>query len=400
MRTERLHVRSSLRKLWTHLPYDGCGLRRPADPDLAALRRSAESRFWRTIPGLSRPVLVAASRLAWTLAAAVRVHRFGRATQLPRAERFRLLLDCVAAGADPGEALAWRRCVAPEPHPLPHRSASRVLPHLGSADDHRLLADKLAASEHLARAGLPVPPLLTVLAPAVPVDPAAEPWCTPAALFVKPRFGSGSRGAVSVDVVEPGLYSVGHGRLTNAAGLRRQLPAGDELLVQRRLPVTPQLSDLAPAGRAPVLRLTTARRRGEAPFLHSSLLCIEVPGESPRNFLRGQLRVPIDPRIGVMSGGIWAADAGQRYDRLPWNGAILDGRTLPGFGPSVDIALRAMSAVPGLPLVNWDLIVSPNGPVILEGNTGGNWVLTNLAAVCGLPSMPLAPLLRSWAEEA
>lgn len=95
-----------------------------------------------------------------------------------------------------------------------------------------------------------------------------------------------------------------------------------------------------------------------------------------------------------MGPGLWFLNPTERYLRLPWNGAHINGRGLPAFQRSVDIVLHAMAILPNFPLVNWDLILSPEGPVILEGNTGGNWILTNLAAVHGMSAAPLTPLLN------
>ena len=68
------------------------------------------------------------------------------------------------------------------------------------------------------------------------------------------------------------------------------------------------------------------------------------------------------------------------------------------FDRAVEMVVRAMTLVPGLPLVSWDLIVTGSGPVILEGNTCGDWILTNLSVVQGMETIPLVPLLRRWTQ--
>ena len=56
------------------------------------------------------------------------------------------------------------------------------------------------------------------------------------------------------------------------------------------------------------------------------------------------------------------------------------------------MALHAMELVPDLPLVAWDIIPAAEGPVILEGNTGGDWILTCL----GAGDTDLVGLLHEW----
>jgi hypothetical protein len=296
----------------------------------------------------------------------------------------RLIVDCVCSGARPNEALVWRQLFRPSgPHPLPGRAAAVLLSQLGSASEHHRLADKQATAELLAGAGLPIPHLLDVIPRGGAVNASNPVWSRPEGVFVKPRHGSATRGA-----------------MTGTEFLRRRqpLPSADELLVQTRLCATPELADLATSGAAPVLRLTTARYPGETPFLHSALISITVPGEQPRHFIRGQIRVAINATSGLMGPGIWFLHSRERYLKLPWNGAPLAGRAMPCLDLAVEMAMRAMALVPGLPLVSWDIIVTHSGPVILEGNTCGDWILTNLSIAQGIETIPLAPLLNRWAQ--
>ncbi len=282
----------------------------------------------------------------------------------------RLFLDCLRSGARPNEAWVWREFFRVPPlHPLPGRAAGRLLSILGAASEHRILNDKLATSEMLVRGGLTVPSLLGIIRPGTGLAPDAPAWTHPGELFIKPRQGSGGRGA----------------RVVQGAA---SLPAdvATEMLVQARLT-------------GPVLRLTTARNPGEAPFVHSALLAFDVPGENPRNFIRGQIRVPIDTHSGGMKGGIWFLHPAVRYAALPWNQAPIENWPAPDFKRAAEMALQAMALVSGLALVNWDMMLTPSGPVILEGNTCGDWILTNLGEIQGLDTPPLVPLLRRWVSQ-
>lgn len=390
-----------LNRAWRQLPVDGQGLLAQDDPALGPLRNWAVALFWQRVPRWSRPFLVPLTRLAWGLAALLRVRRFARRQKLERSQARQLAEDCLRSGAQPVEAFIWRSVFSsPKCHPLPARAAGTLLSRLGSPEEHRLLADKLATAELLSGAGLATPPLRDAIPRGGSIDPTASTWATEGHLFVKPRHGSASRGTIAIDALPGSVWRIdGDLSLVGPEMLESLIAAAaatDSLLVQARLDPGPELADLATAGPAPVLRLNAARHRGGAPFLHSALLTIDVPGEHRRHFIRGQIRAPVDPTNGEMTSGVWFLRPADRYARLPWNEARVAGRPLLGFHEAVAMVLRAMELVPNLPLVNWDLILTAQGPVILEGNTGGDWILTSLAAVAGLETLPLAPMLREW----
>jgi len=358
------------------LPYDGQGFVAPADARLRHLRERGAASFWRRVPrGLQWPA-IAATRIASIVAAYWRVRAFERANELDWRAARRLLGDCLATGARPNEAFIWRQVFGGR-HPLPGHSAGLALASLGDPAAHRLLADKQATAELLRGAGLATPVTYAIVARGGAVELLTPPL---GALFLKPRHGAGGRGAVAA----------------NASGSVRVVARAcdDDLLVQERLAATAQLLDLATDGRPPVLCLTAAREPGGAPFLHAAFLAVAVPGEPARHFSRGHLRVPIDPASGALRDGLWLADPDRRVARTWWDHTPITGRKVPAFADAVASVLRAMELLPGLALANWDVIVTPRGPVILEGNTGGDWILTCLGADPG----PLIDLLMRWSE--
>ena len=365
----------SAANLWTRLPYDGRGFLAPDDERYTRLRERGAANFWRKVPEGLRGPAIAMTRLASAVAAFWRVQAFVRATELDHRAARRLFGDCLASGAHPSEAFIWREIFGGR-HPLPGRSAELLLASLGDAAAHRLLADKQATAELLAHRGLAMPVTYAVARRGGIVDLSRVPS---GALFVTPRRGGWREG-----------FAIDSADAARAAALARD----DDLLLQEHLRAAASLSDLATDGAAPVLQLTTARNPGSAPYLHAAFLAVPVPGEPRRDFRRGYLRVPIDPASGVLTEGLWFAEPGQRFARAKWNNAPLAGRKMPAFTEAVARVLRAMELLPGLALVNWDVIVTARGPVILEGNTGGDWILSCLGADPG----PLIDLLMRWSD--
>lgn len=380
------------------LPWDGLGWTGGPDPVLSEMRCQAAAAWRRRRPVGLRPTLWLADRMAWPLAAMGRTIAFARALGLDAAAAGRIYGDCVLTGGDPLEVHVWRSlhggC-----HPLPARSAGLVLARLGDPAGHALLADKLATAERLTAAGGVFPALLGLRRRGEESDPVALTAAAGTDLFLKPRRGHGGRGAFALTRRDETWLA--DGRPIQVAALRERLERlsrQDDLLVQARLAAAPGLANLAVDGKAPVLRLATARRPGEAPFLHSALLTIAVPGRNPRHFLEGAVHAPVDPADGTLAFGLSLASPHERLERLDWNGALLAGRRMPGFEAATTMALHVMAALPALPLVHWDIILTATGPVLLEGNSVGNWVMANLAGAFGLDAGPLAPLLACWQQ--
>ena len=375
------------------LPLDGRGLRDPDDPVMAKLRSDAACSFWRRLPAPLRIVARVAARLWWRIEAL----RLTGAFIKRRGGTPWLLRDCLDSGAQPVEAFIWRGLFG-ECHPLPGRGAGVLLSRIGDPGAHRLTADKLAMAEVLAQQGLRVPAMRSVLAQGAAIDLSKTFWSVPTALFLKPRHGHAGKGAATLDIVAPERFRIEGLGLLDRGMLAAYLSAwtqADDLIIQERVLAHPDCADLVVSGRAPVLRLTTAREPNGPAFLHSAFLSIGVPGQNPRNFLRGHIRAPVSDD-GVMWAGVMFQQPTERLSHLPWNGAPLVGRRLAHFDLAIDTALAAMTCVPGLALVNWDIILDETGPVLLEGNTVGDWILTNLSRALGLPAISLTSVLVRW----
>jgi hypothetical protein len=329
-----------------------------------------------------------------------RVARFAGAQQLPGASPMTVLRDCLLSGARPAEAFIWSASFPEQAlHPLPARAAGILFAQLGDENQQRTLADKLETARLLDKAGIATPALVAHLPRSAAVDPGAIVWHTPASLFVKPRHGSGGRGTLRVEVVAGGRYRLDGDDLVDVEALMRRVSAAvseDDILVQEMLAAREDLRDLTDGDRAPVLRLTTAREPGGVPFLHSALLEIAVPGRIQRDFINGTVHVPVDPRTSTLGCGLSFAAPGTPLPRLPWSGAPLAARRLHRFDDAVTAVLDATLLFPGLPVLTWDVMLPSRGPVVLEGNSAGNWILTNLPATQKLAAADLVPILSQW----
>lgn len=385
-----------LERFWRRLPLDGLGWRRCADASMQQMRVSAAGQWGGRYPFAYGVLLRVLGRVAWLLVALEQVLIFARALNLGGATTARLYRECLMTGAAPLEAYIWR-ALHGCPHPMPVRSANLVLARLGDPKAHALLADKLALSERLALHGCAVAPVLGILSSQPDSLALLEDAALAGHLFLKPRRGSGGRDAFSLRK-RNGAWLC-DGREVEAAALLARLgrvTQGGDVLVQPELLAAQELTDFAVSGRAPVLRIITASLPKSPVFVHSAMLIIAVPGRNPRNFLDGSLYSVVNLATGCLSRAVSLAAPRIRHAKLGCSGSQLEGRPLPGFAAAVDMVLKAAALVPPLPLIHWDLILTDNGPVILEGNSMGNWILASLPGHMRLEVCELVPLLACW----
>ena len=62
------------------------------------------------------------------------------------------------------------------------------------------------------------------------------------------------------------------------------------------------------------------------------------------------------------------------------------------------MVITASRALPGLPIMGWDVLITDAGPVILETNTTASWWFTHVwHAMTGAPSA-LLQIVIAWIE--
>ena len=78
----------------------------------------------------------------------------------------------------------------------------------------------------------------------------------------------------------------------------------------------------------------------------------------------------------------------------PDTGSMLVGRMLPQWAAAKDMCLRAAGMLPGIRTQSWDIALTPDGPVALEVNWGGDFNLHQLAHGRGMLTSSFCKHLR------
>lgn len=236
------------------------------------------------------------------------------------------------------------------------------------------LADKLRFQALCVSAGLPHPETVAIVANgemSVAADPAGR------ALVAKPADGEGGDGVEML------------GSFASADDLRVRLPAGlrgrrAAMLIQPRIETHPALAGLA-LDALPTVRIVTMLDEAGAPeAVSATLRFASVPGAVVDNMKAGGLIAAVDLASGTL-GLACKGYGGGDHAAHPVTGAPIAGVVLPGWAASKALAVRAhATAFADYTLIGWDIAMTPDGPLLIEGNGKPGVLMPQRAARRGL----------------
>jgi hypothetical protein len=196
---------------------------------------------------------------------------------------------------------------------------------------------------------------------ALAADPAAE-------MVAKPARGFHGRG-VRMVTRDGDLLVVDGTPLEPEAAVDALAREGDRMLVQERIRDHPVLQAINRTEAAQTVRYVTLMERG----LPAVLFCaVKLPRADAvtDNVVGGRTggrHALVDPADGRLTALFAPRPDGSGFARLPDRDLTI-GVTLPLWGEVRELGARAALAVPRLGTVGWDIAISADGPVVLEGN--------------------------------
>lgn len=270
-----------------------------------------------------------------------------------------------------------------------------------SPDGPREMKDKVLFAACCRREGLPVPP--TLLEGGGGSGSGDDAWRQAPRdsfdrdLFCKLRSGRGARGALMFRRVAFERYLAPEGDeidldtlMSRLAALGRSAP----LIVQPRLRNHAELADLADLSLVTVRVLTCLDAEGRPVVTHALLRILSKLEPAWRR--KDEYGVPIDldsGRLGALSSDRLASCA-LRFGRHPVTGRAVEGRVLQTWPAIRELALDAHRAFSHRILVGWDIAMTDEGPVLLEGNVNLDIMFPQRVYRQGIGRSPLGPLLK------
>ena len=229
-----------------------------------------------------------------------------------------------------------------------------------------LLQDKFCFWSFMDRHGIAVVPIIAHTVGGKLVDGDALPKLRSLErFFVKPVAANcGSK--ASVVVVRDGDFTV-DGQKTSFDEL---IAGGEDFIFQPVVENHAAIREINPSS-LNTLRLVTCRRRdGTLELWDSGMMRVGRANANVDNFAKGGIGVGIDQSGRLMKYG-YSHDRELNYaktDRHPDTKVSFEGRAVPFYAESVELALKAHALFPRLLTVGWDVAVTPDGPMLVEGN--------------------------------
>ena len=93
----------------------------------------------------------------------------------------------------------------------------------------------------------------------------------------------------------------------------------------------------------------------------------------------GGMAAPVDIETGKIAG-VGANKAGETYEIHPMTGKKIPGTQIPYWEEAKKMCLEAMQIVPQVRFVAWDVAITPDGPVFIEGNSFPSHAIPQFAA--------------------
>lgn len=368
------------RRVWYRLPLDGSGVFSWGPWPGRIFGKVAARDFWRRTAPSGRWVLLPMARCIWLVACPVLAVQQGFRRQAPLRDICAAVWLGWTSGKPPACALLHRALAGEHKNRLAvadsipgDRTGVLLLAAVGSSADMKLASDKFAMASQILALGLPGPRTLAVLQRGEVPDLTTPVWTSGKALLVKPCHGGAARGIFTVFYAGGQQFVVkGHTSVSSQELAQRLMAAAsrDTVLVQEWIGPAPEMEDLSPCA-APVFRVFVLRPApGEAPYVVSAMLKVLPPGLDAPQGVDELLLMPVNPETGVLDDGILLSQPAVRWQYSPWGGGPIRGRWLRQWTETREMAEAASQLLPGTPLIGWDILLGPAGPVILEANTG------------------------------
>ncbi len=128
------------------------------------------------------------------------------------------------------------------------------------------------------------------------------------------------------------------------------------------------------------LRVTMARTTEGIELL--GVMCIMGSANSEySNWHFGGICISVDENGRVRKYGFSNSDG--KITQHPDTGTVFEGYQIPFYSETIDLCTKAMNIFYGLKTIGWDMAITEDGPIFIEGNHGWGIALHQMVDQCG-----------------
>lgn len=275
-----------------------------------------------------------------------------------------------------------------------------LLRRLRKGDPHgsASLSNKIKFAEHCRLFGVPTPPVLARERSKGDWELDADPEALHRDLFAKPEDGRGAVGAGAYRYAGAGKFVAdGDDRaLTQPEMLDRVTRASERhrMILAPRLVNHAEIADLAEQSLL-AFRVFTCMDAANQPVVTHAMIRI-ISKLEPTWGTKEEFAIPIDlesGRLGMMCGDKNLAP-GAFWKTHPYTCALISGREVSAWPQLSALAIEAHRAFSGRLIVGWDMAWTPEGIIVLEGNSDPDTHFLQRVHRVAIGHSPMASLLR------
>ncbi|MBR1834695.1 MAG: hypothetical protein IJ785_04225 [Bacteroidales bacterium] len=197
--------------------------------------------------------------------------------------------------------------------------------------------------------------------------------------FAKPFGGQLGNGAFAIRVEDSQVFV--NGKLIDQTGELLKTFTETNYIVQERVVQHSHMDRLCSTS-LNTIRVQTIITENEEIIAFRAGVRMGREGSNVDNWAKGGIFVGVDMNTGkLLKTGFIKPPFGTTVTRHPDNGLVFEGFQIPFFNEAVEMAKELHSKLYRIHSIGWDIAITPQGPMFIEGNS--LWEISLLQASMG-----------------
>lgn len=183
-------------------------------------------------------------------------------------------------------------------------------------------------------------------------------------LFTKPHDGHQGKGAYLLEAIDE-QYCLVNGEKYSFAELAKKVNKG--YIVETAVRNHPDLDKIYPHSLNTMRIVTMRTPSGDVRYI-TAFHRFGAYGRNVDNFHSGGVALGVDVKNGCWRKFAYSEDPAYKGTKHPDSGFIFENQPIPLLKEAIELAIKAHKSFERIHAVGWDVAITPEGPIIIEGN--------------------------------